>query len=200
MKTLRRRLFQSHLTVMFVAFAVLLVGVAAAVAVAAIISTGSVRAGSKNIGPLGIIVPLAAAAIAAGLVSWRVAHRLAAPIESIRAATHRIAAGDYNVVVDGGDTTELAELARDVNRMAHEIATTEDHRLRLIGDIGHELRNPLATIEGSLEALLDGVIEPDDQTIAGLARESARLRRLAGDLSELSAASEFSVGDDPVDI
>ncbi|MEM9748066.1 MAG: HAMP domain-containing sensor histidine kinase [Actinomycetota bacterium] len=217
MSTIRRRLFRSHFAVMFVALGVLaavsLIGYAIFEIVDGVGGGGGDHRGPGGSGggfgdgddfdgggPLFLLIPLAAAILAASLVSVRVARRLATPIESMREATTRIAEGDYDVVVDGGDTAELAALAADVNTMAREIAETEARRLQLIGDIAHELRNPLATIEGSMEALMDGVIPATDETYAGVAREAARLRRLAGDLSALSAAGERVPGVERVDL
>ncbi len=199
MRTIRRRLFVSHLLVMVVAIGVLVVGAGIVFGLVALIDDGAKfdERDSDGPGALGLLVPIGAALIAAGLVSWWVSRRLSEPIESVRSATRQIASGDYDVVVDGGETTELAQLADDVNRLADELDSTEQRRLRLIGEIGHELRNPLATIEGSLEALMDGVIAADDETYANIAREAARLRRLAGDLSALSAASEAASPDQP---
>ncbi len=199
MRSIRRRLFVSHLLVMIVAVAVLVVVAGVVFGIAELVGEKprfDERDGDGG-GPLGLVIPLAAALIASGLVSWWVSRRLSRPIESVRAATRQIAAGDYDVVVEGGETTELVQLADDVNRLAGELDTTEQRRLRLIGEIGHELRNPLATIEGSLEALMDGVITADDETYANIAREAARLRRLAGDLSALSAASEAGTPEEP---
>ena len=187
-KSLRRRLFVSHLLVMAVALAVL----AVVVGVIGLASRGKADGpGRRGDGPAVLFVGLAAAATASGLVSWRVSRRLARPLEEIGDATRELAVGRYDVRVPGADTTELDALAGDVNRLAHELDTTEQRRLRLIGDVAHELRNPLSTIEGTMEALLDGVVAADDDTYARIGREAARLRRLADDLSSLSAAGEL---------
>jgi len=205
-RSIRRRLFVSHLFVMLVAGLVFIAVAGLLFGVLSLAGDGwgdddSRKDGDRDsFGPLALVVPLGSAAAASAIVSWRVSKRLATPIESMRAATTQIAAGDYDVVVDGGDTTELVQLADDVNTMARQIGTTEARRLQLIGDIGHELRNPLATIEGSMEALMDGVVPADDETFAGIAREAARLRRLAGDLSALSAAGERTSGTERVDL
>lgn len=144
-------------------------------------------------GPAPLLIGLAAAAIASGIVSWRITRRLAAPIEATSAATRELAAGRYSIRLPAADTRELDTLASSVNQLATELETTEQRRLRLIGDVAHELRNPLSTIEGTMEALLDGVIAADDDAYARVGREAARLRRLADDLSSLSAAGEFGV-------
>ncbi len=206
--TLRRQLFRSHLLVMLVTVGILVV--VAAVGLAAMAALGiDVQRGTGESGhnddrppvPFALLVPLGAALLGASLISWSVARRLAAPIEAARKATHQLVSGRYDVRVEGGDVAELAELADDVNRLASTLESTERRRLRLLGDVAHELRNPLATIEASMEALMDGVVAPDDETFARVAREAARLRRLAGDLSELSAVSEPVSGlRDPVDL
>jgi histidine kinase len=58
--------------------------------------------------------------------------------------------------------------------------------LQLIGDVAHELRTPLATIRGTMEGLLDGVIEPDADRLGQIHQEAVRLQRLVNDLQELS--------------
>ncbi len=202
--SLQRQLFRSHLLVMVVTVGILvavgLVVVALAVALGLDVQRGPGRGEHLDDGPpipVAFVIPLAAAVAGASLVSWRVARRLASPIEATRQATHQLASGRYDVRVEEGDVVELAELANDVNRLAEVLESTEQRRLQLIGDVAHELRNPLTTIEASMEALMDGVVAPDDETFARVAREAARLRRLAGDLSELSAVAEPVVRPDP---
>ena len=72
--------------------------------------------------------------------------------------------------------------------MPGALEQAERRRLELIGDVAHELRTPLATLEGYLEGLLDGVVEPSAPTWARLHDEARRLRRLVDDLQELSRA------------
>jgi len=195
--SLRRRLFVSHLVVMVVALFVL------ALVVAVIVALGEKRAFGRGDdgGPEVLIVGLTAALIASALVSWRITRRLARPMDDIGAATRELARGRYDVRVPDAGTAELDALADDVNTLAAELETTEQRRLRLIGDVAHELRNPLSTIEGTMEALLDGVVPADGDTYARVGREAARLRRLADDLSSLSAAGELGqIVTEPVDL
>ena len=69
--------------------------------------------------------------------------------------------------------------------MADSLESTERRRLELVGDVAHELRTPLATLDGYLEGLQDGVIKPDATTWQLLRRETARLSSLINDLQEL---------------
>jgi signal transduction histidine kinase len=72
--------------------------------------------------------------------------------------------------------------------MAGSLEQAERRRLELVGNVAHELRTPIATLEGYLEGLLDGMVEPSPETWARLHDEAGRLRRLVDDLQELSRA------------
>ena len=71
----------------------------------------------------------------------------------------------------------------------------------MVSDIAHELRNPLVTINGTLEAIQDGVYEPTPEVIDSLAEETDHLRRLVSDLQELSMADAggLRVHREPID-
>ena len=126
------------------------------------------------------------------IVARRYARRIIEPINDVGRAARMLASGNYSVRVPAPRETELADLARDINALAEQLEQTESQRLRLIGDVAHELRTPLQTIEGSMEALMDGVVEPSDEVFAAIAEEAARLKRLAFDLSNLSKTEEGS--------
>jgi two-component system sensor histidine kinase BaeS len=128
-----------------------------------------------------------AALVAAATASLLVTGRVVGPLRGLARASQRIAAGDYaGRVPAGGD--ELGDLTASFNAMAAALECVEERRVQLIGDVAHELRTPLATIEGSLEGLLDGVVAPEPATWARLHGEAVRLRRLVDDLQELSRA------------
>ena len=69
---------------------------------------------------------------------------------------------------------ELGELGASFNAMAAALEQTEQRRMQLIGDVAHELRTPIATLSGYLEGLMDGVVQPSDQTWARLHGETGR--------------------------
>jgi two-component system, OmpR family, sensor histidine kinase BaeS len=74
--------------------------------------------------------------------------------------------------------------------MADALEHTEDTRRRLLADLAHELRTPLATIEAYHEGLADGVVELDAASVAVLEEATGRLQRLVEDLSLVSRAEE----------
>ncbi len=81
--------------------------------------------------------------------------------------------------------------------MAGRLAATEQVRQRLLADLAHELRTPLASIEASLEAIADGVLPTTDGTWATLTEQTARLNRLVDDIAAVSHAEERTLHLDP---
>ena len=74
------------------------------------------------------------------------------------------------------------------NTMASDLERAERLRQNMVADVAHELRTPLSNIKGYLEAVRDGVIKPDVDTIRKLDEEATLLSRLVDDLQELSLA------------
>lgn len=135
-----------------------------------------------------LLLSASAAVLAAVAVSLVVSSRIVTPVHRLLAASRRIAAGHYAERVPTAQDDELGMLAEQFNMMAADLEAAERRRVALISDVAHELRTPLATIEGYAEGLLDGVVEPRPETWAVLHDEAGRLRRLVNDLQELSRA------------
>jgi signal transduction histidine kinase len=125
------------------------------------------------------------ALVAAVLVALALSSRIATPVTRLVAAARRVAAGHYAERVPETGEGEVGELAETFNAMAGSLEATERRRLQLVGDVAHELRTPLATLDGYLEGLQDGVIEAAPDTWTLLRRETGRLHRLVDDLSQL---------------
>ena len=70
--------------------------------------------------------------------------------------------------------------------MAANLQHNEKLRQELVSDLAHELRTPLTAIEGHMEGLIDGVLEPTPATFGRVMREARRLHRLAQELGTLS--------------
>ena len=143
--------------------------------------------------------------VAASLVAWMLAGRLAARLERLGEAARALAAGDLEARVVEGPADEVGALARQFNAMGAELQrqltelTAErdrvrgvlQNRRRLVADVSHELRTPIATINGYLQAALqDGERLPDDLRLdlETMDEEMARLQRLVDDLFTLSRA------------
>jgi two-component system sensor histidine kinase BaeS len=131
-------------------------------------------------------VTLAVLAPAAG-AGVLVARRIGRPLDRVAAATRRIADGDRDVRVDGSTRIrELDRIGAAVNDLSRALDDQEALRRRLTADVAHELRTPLATLQSHLEALVDGVWQPDTARLAGLHEEVLRLNRLVGSLEQLA--------------
>ena len=133
---------------------------------------------------LGVLIAAGVALVVALYVSVRVTR----PITALTTAAGDLAAGRRDTRVDTDGPGELRTLAEAFNEMADHLDREDRLRRNLVADVAHELRTPLAILQGSTEALLDGVDQPTPEILGSLNDEVTRLRRLVGDLETLAAA------------
>jgi len=141
-----------------------------------------------------LVIGALVGALAAALFGVAAARRLVRPLGTVRAATREMAKGRYDVPVPVPHERELAELATDVNTLGHDLADTEARRVRLLSEVGHEMRTPLTVIDGYVEGMIDGVLPVNPEQLARVSEEVRRLSRLSEDLSTLSRAEEGRLG------
>jgi len=132
-----------------------------------------------------LLAALVIALVAAVVIAFALSARIATPVTRLVDAARRLADGHYAERVPASGEGEVAELAATFNAMAGSLEATERRRLELVGDVAHELRTPLATLDGYLEGLQDDVVVPGSETWTLMRRETGRLTRLVADLSEL---------------
>jgi histidine kinase len=135
---------------------------------------------------VGALIGAAAAAI---FGAWA-AYALIRPIGRLQSATREMAKGRYAVPVAVPRERELADLVTDVNTLGEALATTEARRVRLLGEVAHEMRTPLTVIDGYVEGMIDGVIQTSPVELGQVSEEVRRLRRLSENLSALSRSEE----------
>lgn len=136
----------------------------------------------------------ATAALAAGLVmTYFLSRDILRPLQAIAHSSQRIAAGRYDERIPTPGSEELALVADHFNQMAEALAQVEQQRVALMGDVTHELRTPLAGLEGYLEGLMDGVFTADEETVVAMQHEVRRLRRLVEDIQALSRAEAGAI-------
>ncbi len=136
-------------------------------------------------------------ASAAGGLSYLVSKRIVQPLIQMEEITQKFAAGHLEERVPANEIPELDQLATSFNQMAAELEGVEQRRRELVGDLTHELRTPLTVLEGYLEGLADGMIDPSVDIYQRLAKETSRMRRLVNDLQELS---KVEAGYLPIDV
>ncbi|MCU0296939.1 MAG: ATP-binding protein [Candidatus Nanopelagicales bacterium] len=136
-------------------------------------------------------VALAVSSALALAVSWWITRRLRQPLSSLTHAARELSRGHYDTRVPvTGVGTELDTLSEAFNSMAIRLEQTEVTRRRLLADLAHELRTPIATLMTYHDALRDGVASVNDEVVDVLAGQTGRLARLAADISEVSVAEE----------
>jgi two-component system sensor histidine kinase BaeS len=140
---------------------------------------------------------LAALVLGAGL-AWWLSRRVSALVQ----ATHALIRGDYAARLAPRGHDELAQLAGDFNTLAVTLAAAQAARRAWIADIAHELRTPLSVLRAEIESLQDGVRPLNQDNVASLAHETARLTRLVEDLHTLSLSDQgaLSYHREPVDL
>jgi two-component system sensor histidine kinase BaeS len=144
---------------------------------------------------ISLAVATIAALIAAGLVSWFLVKRVAHPAEELAVAADAIAAGHYGFdIPTAGFGSEMSRLSGAFRHMAGRLAESDVTRTRLLSDLAHELRTPLATLEAYIDGLEDGVVRPDTKSWAIMRDQVNRLHRLANDVREVAAAEEHALG------
>lgn len=131
------------------------------------------------------------AAFCALAVTWVLSRRIQRPLDQLTHAASEVSRGHYGVrVLDSGMGPEFNSVAHAFNDMADKVARTEDTRRRMLSDLGHELKTPLATMSAYLEGLEDGVTEWGTDTSAVFRGQVERMVRLAQDISDVSRAEE----------
>ncbi|HEX8970566.1 sensor histidine kinase [Oryzihumus sp.] len=140
---------------------------------------------------LSLSVATLAALLAAGAISWLLVRRIATPVQQLADAADAVASGRYDVRVPAVTFgRELEQLSGAFAHMAHRLADTDAARTRMLADLAHELRTPLATLAAYIDGLEDGVIDPDHDAWVTMRNQVERLRRLATDVRQVAAAQE----------
>ena len=131
----------------------------------------------------GLLLRLTPVAIGLGLVCFFLARYITNPVLRLRAALRRFAEGDLQQRVGpaiGGRRDEIGELAREFDRMAERIATLLTAQRRLLRDVSHELRSPLARQRVAIELAAQSAGAETREMLARVEREAGRLDDLIG--------------------
>jgi len=140
------------------------------------------------------LVGAAVAALVGVGIALFVARRVSRPLVALTDAATEMGAGKRGVRVGMGDQPgELGVLSNAFDRMSESVEREEDLRRQLVRDVAHEVRTPLAILRGTTEGLVDGVLEPDEESLRSLHDEVLRLTSLVGDLETLAAADAAAI-------
>jgi len=129
-----------------------------------------------------IMLPIAA------LIAYLLARHLLAPVRAISASARRLAGGDFQARVSQSGGDELGRLGEDFNVLGRALAEHDGARRRWMADAAHELRTPLAVLQGEIEALQDGIRPTNEQALHALHAQTLQLSTLVNDLQQLAMA------------
>jgi signal transduction histidine kinase len=157
--------------------------VAVLLPLAAVLLSGVVMFDSEH--DLTILAASTASATAAPTASILLGGSILRSIERVRRASSALARGDLAARAPEGGPAELAELSASFNEMADNVEGLFDARRQLVAWASHDLRTPLASMQAMLEALEDGLAEPE-RYLPAMREQVRTLGLLVDDLFELA--------------
>ncbi|MCX7923066.1 MAG: ATP-binding protein [Clostridia bacterium] len=115
------------------------------------------------------------------------ARRLSSPISRVISAAQSISKGYFSDrISEKSSTDEICQLTSTINNLAETLEKQENLRKKMSADVAHELRTPLATLQGHMEAMIDGIWKPDTERLKSCHEEIIRINKLVGDLEKLA--------------
>lgn len=135
-----------------------------------------------------VLVGAAIAVVLALVGAYLIARHLTAPLRDLESAAMRLASGDLGSRVEVAGPAEIAALGDAFNHMADSLSEAEELRRRLVADVAHELRNPLAAARAQAEGMAEGVLAADEARLSSVVDDMTHLSRLVDDLQELAVA------------
>jgi two-component system sensor histidine kinase CpxA len=147
-------------------------------------------------GPQGTALRLVAAAVISALISYFLARSLVTPLEELRKASRKIAAGDLATRVSKtmpSRQDEIGQLATDFDLMTSRLQAMQQANQRLMQDVSHELRSPLARMSVALEIARQKGVGAIGSEIDRIRLESERLESLVNDVLGLLRESSETV-------
>lgn len=134
-------------------------------------------------------------AIVIGIItSLLLSNSLTKPLIAIKDRSQAIQKGDLDEKSEvSTNIIEIQELSNSINYLGETLSEQEAIRKQYASDISHELRTPLATLKSHVEAMMDGVWEPNQEHLTILKNEINRLSSLVDDLKDSFSVNELGL-------
>ena len=155
---------------------------------AAVVGSGLVMFGMHDRSWFWFVVGVSAAcALGCAFV---VGQQILRPLDGLRSASKRLAGGDLSARAPAAGPRELQELGASFNEMAANLEQLFDARRELVVWASHDLRTPLASLRAMVEALEDGLAQPEEY----LAAIKAQTQILSGLVEDLFVLARIDSG------
>ena len=136
---------------------------------------------------LSLVIAMLTSLMVAAVLAWYLMRRIAEPIESLAIFAESLASGDSTgSVVVASSTPEIERLSVALMGMSSELATIQNDQARMLRDLAHELRTPIATIGAIIDGIEDGVVKGDAHSWNTVRDQLQRLNRLSRDVRDVS--------------
>ena len=144
---------------------------------------------------------LGATAVMAFIFIYIFSRQITSPIKRISAAAGVIAGGDFEKRLTVKSRDEVGLLAQSFNNMAESLNNQETQRRQFIANISHDLRSPLTSMRGFLQAMIDGTIPEGsrEKYIGIVLEETIRLSKLANDILDINKIQTLDIEISPTD-
>ncbi len=150
--------------------------------------TQTIEGGAETYLPRVLLVA-AGALLLAGLAVLLLTRQVLKPLRQVTGVARAMSEGDFSARVEAENAPrEIADVASAFNHMAEKLADTEQNRREFVANVSHELKSPITSISGLVQAMEDGAIPPENQGeyLSMVGQETRRLSKLIGDLLSLS--------------
>ena len=142
-----------------------------------------------------VLVGLAAAAGFAFILIYLTSRAISRPLRQINEAARVIAGGNLSNRLPVKSRDEVGQLATQFNRMAESLQQQEQIRRDFVANLSHDIRSPLTSMKGFLQAICDGTIPPDKHLYyVGIVQdETERLIKLSNDLLDIERVQDQAI-------
>jgi len=140
-----------------------------------------------------IIIGICSLIIAFGLGIF-MSLRISNPLKKIAKKALLLSEGKYKErLSDVSNTKEIEILIETINKLSDALESKEKLRKQLTQDVAHELRTPLTSVQGHMEAMIDGIWPMNKERLSSCYDEIIRIKRLIGSIDDLSSVENDNV-------
>ncbi|MFM1653821.1 ATP-binding protein [Brevibacillus sp. B_LB10_24] len=142
-----------------------------------------------------LFIMLGALALLGWIIIYLLTKKLAKPIKGVAHAAKEIVAGNYDIHLEpNSKEKEIFELIHSFKDMADRLGQLERMRTELLAGVTHELKTPVTSISGLIQAVRDGIVtgEEAEEFLDICAKETSKLHKMVEDLLDFNS---FAVGD-----